>query len=126
VRSRPVHASPSTNGPRFILDELGWAWAAHLQRHAGGLWLVIWEPGGQHFTAFYLGDTAEGGAYRKASTPQGLWEHMLAFDPQRPNPHLGNDDARDTSVRQQSIDGASATTQLIRPSHALPLPQETS
>ncbi|MGP3960551.1 hypothetical protein ACTWPT_31540, partial [Nonomuraea sp. 3N208] len=40
-----------------VPDELGWAWALHLQRHAGGQWLVLWEPGGQHFTAFYLGNT---------------------------------------------------------------------
>ncbi|MEU6718973.1 hypothetical protein ABZ897_46555 [Nonomuraea sp. NPDC046802] len=73
-----------TINSRFVPDELGWAWAAHLQHHTCGKWLVLWEPGSQHFTAFYLGDTAEGGAYRKASTPRGLWERILAFDPSRP------------------------------------------
>jgi hypothetical protein len=103
-----------TSGPRFVPDELGWAWAAHLQRHTRGQWLVRWEPGSQHFTAFYLGDTAEGGAYRKAPTPHGLWERILAFDPLRPCLDLGSDDVDHASAWQPRIGSARLSAPLRR------------
>ncbi|MEQ4726032.1 hypothetical protein [Nonomuraea sp. B19D2] len=108
-----TNSPPITSGLRFVPDELGWAWAAHLQRHTCGWWLVLWEPGSQHFTAFYLGDTTEGGAYRTASTPQGLWERILAFDPMRPHLDLeGN--ATGDSAWQLRV-GGPATNVLSGP-----------
>ncbi|MEV1249898.1 hypothetical protein [Nonomuraea sp. NPDC049750] len=94
------NSPPITSGIQFVPDELGWAWAAHLQRHTCGQWLVLWEPGSQHFTAFYLGETAEGGAYRKAGTPQGLWQRILAFDPIRPHLDFEGNEADDSSAWQ--------------------------
>jgi hypothetical protein len=95
----------------FVPDELGWAWAAHLQGRSRGRWLVRWEPGSQHFTAFYLGDTDEDGAYRKARTPRGMWEHMLAFDPSHPQiaPDCG-DPVDDASAWQPHIGPARASS----------------
>ncbi|MFI7694265.1 hypothetical protein ACIBQ6_34740 [Nonomuraea sp. NPDC049655] len=87
----------------FVPDELGWAWAAHLQHHAGGQWLVRWESGSQRFTAAYLGETAEDGGYRKALTPQGLWERILAFDALHPLLDLGSDHADDAGAWQPRI-----------------------
>ncbi|WP_162794799.1 hypothetical protein [Nonomuraea lactucae] len=54
---------------------MGWAWAAELTQQVGGRWLFLWEPGGQHLTAFYGGDTPKP-IYRKAKTPQEMWSRI--------------------------------------------------
>jgi hypothetical protein len=102
------------SGLRFVPEELGWAWAAYLQRYAFGRWLVLWEPGSQHFTGFYLGDTTGGGVYRKAQTPQGLWERILAFDPQRPGLDLGSKDPDGNSAWQLHIEEYALPAQSTR------------
>jgi hypothetical protein len=112
-----VGSPRGVSGRRLVPDELGWAWAAHLQLYVAGQWLVLWEPGSQHFTAFYLGDTAEGGAYRKAQTPQGLWERILAFDPWRPRLDLGGKDPDGISAWQLRIDERAELPTLALPVH---------
>lgn len=109
-----TNSPPFTSGLSFVPDELGWAWAAHLQRQTSGRWLVRWEPGSQNFTAIYLGETVESDVCLMASTPQGLWERILAFDSLPPDLGLGSDQVGKASAWQPRIGSAERATPLRR------------
>ncbi|MFG6197793.1 hypothetical protein [Nonomuraea sp. JJY05] len=61
-----------------IIDaEKGRSWAVTVEQHCQGWWTVLWEPGGQHLTAFLRGPWEEGGAYCKGRTPKDLWPAVV-------------------------------------------------
>ncbi|MEU6712947.1 hypothetical protein ABZ897_15815 [Nonomuraea sp. NPDC046802] len=61
----------------LVIDlETGRWWAAKLEEEAGHWWLVMWEPSGQHLTAYFRGHWQVGGVYRMGRTPHELWERM--------------------------------------------------
>ncbi|MEQ4723747.1 hypothetical protein [Nonomuraea sp. B19D2] len=64
--------------PAPIIDVgKGRSWAAGVEKHCYGWWTVLWEPWGQHLTAFLKGPWGEGGTYRKGRTPRDLWPAVL-------------------------------------------------
>ncbi|MFC4010529.1 hypothetical protein ACFOY2_25100 [Nonomuraea purpurea] len=56
--------------------ETGRWWATKLEEEVGHWWMVMWEAGGQHLTAYFRGHWDEGGVYRMGRTPHELWPLM--------------------------------------------------
>ncbi|MGW4791803.1 hypothetical protein ACWEPC_05220 [Nonomuraea sp. NPDC004297] len=62
---------------KVIIDSnTGCWWAAQLEQEVHHWWQILWEPGGQHLTAYFRGHWQVGGVYRKGRDPHELWPLM--------------------------------------------------